>query len=143
MCIFTYYLTVVSIERDIFCGTVKKIRVMGMEGEMEVLPRHTPLLTCIKPGILHIIKEDGSLEYIYLSGGILEVQRSIVTILADMAVRAEELDEEQVQAVKDQVKTYLCKLRYDDKDYVKASLEMSQAIAKLRLFELAKNNRCV
>lgn len=143
MCIFTYYLTVVSIERDIFCGTVKKIRVMGIEGEMEVLPRHAPLLTCIKPGILHIIKEDDSLEYMYLSGGILEVQRSMVIILADMAVRAEELDEAQVQAVKDRVKKDFCKLRYDDKNYMKVSLEMSQAIAKLRLFELVKNNRYI
>lgn len=143
MCIFTYYLTVVSIARDIFCGIVKKIRVMGVEGEMEVFPGHAPLLTCIKPGILHIIKEDSSLEYIYLSGGILEVQRNMVTILADTAVRAEELDEEQVQAVKDQMKKYFCKLRYDDKHYMQASVEMSQAIAKLRLFELVKNSRCV
>lgn len=143
MYVSTYFLTVVSVEKEIFIGAVNKIRIMGIEGELEVFPRHTPLLTCIKPGVLHIFKKDDSLEYIYLSGGILEVQSNMVTILADTAIRAEELDEEQARTAKNKVKAHFSKLRYDDIDYMKVSLEMSQALAKLRLFELAKNSHYV
>lgn len=138
----TYHLTVVSLERQIFLGIVKKIKVVGCEGEMEVFSGHAPLLTCIKPGILHIVCVN-TLEYIYLSGGILEIQGNIVTILADVAIRANELDELAAKAAKVQAETYLHCLRYDDKDYMKASLELSQIIAKLRLFELVKSGNCI
>lgn len=135
-----YHLTVVSVERQIFFGMVKKVRVMGIEGEMGIFSGHAPLLTCIKPGILFFTKENNCSEYVYLSGGILEIQNDIVTILADTAIRAEELDEEQAKIAKSQIEKNLHCLRYDDKNYMKVSLEMSKVIAKLRLLKLIKNN---
>lgn len=140
MCEFVYYLTVVSVERQIFFGAIEKIKVMGIEGEMEIFPGHTPLLTLIKPGILYIYTESNHVDFIYLSGGILEVQNNSAIILADTVIRAEELDEKRIQESKIQIEGCLRRLSYNDKEYMITSLEMSKAIAKLRLLELIKGN---
>lgn len=134
----TYCLTVVSVERQIFFGMIKKMQIMGDLGEMGIFAGHVPLLTCIKPGVLHFVKECGASEYIYLSGGILEIQKNFVTILADTAIRADELDVEQAKNAKSQVEKHLHRLRYDDKDYMKISLEMSKVVAKIRLLKFLK-----
>lgn len=143
MCISICHLTVVSVEREIFFGVIKKVQVMGIEGEMGIFPGHSPLLTCIKPGILHFIKKCGNSEYMCLSGGILEVQRDVVTILADTVIRADELDEKRAEKSQNQSEKYLHFLSYDDKNYMKISVEMSKAIAKLRLMKLLKHNNHV
>ncbi|WP_159714979.1 F0F1 ATP synthase subunit epsilon [Blochmannia endosymbiont of Camponotus nipponensis] len=136
-----YYLTVVSVERQIFSGAVQKIQIMGIEGEMGIFPGHAPLLTSIKPGVLRIVHSCGNEEYIYISGGILEVQKNIVTILADTAIRAEELDEKKAKEAKHKAEKYIKGTRYsDDIDYIKIAADLSKAIAKLRLIELTKRN---
>ena len=89
----TYHLDVVSAEQQMFSGLVEKIQVTGSEGELGIYPGHAPLLTAIKPGMIRIVKQHGHEEFIYLSGGILEVQPGNVTVLADTAVRSEDLDE--------------------------------------------------
>ena len=89
----TYHLDVVSAEQQMFSGLVEKIQVTGSEGELGIYPGHAPLLTAIKPGMIRIVKQHGHEEIIYLSGGILEVQPNSVTVLADTAVRSEDLDE--------------------------------------------------
>ena len=89
----TYHLDVVSAEQQMFSGLVEKIQVTGSEGELGIYPGHAPLLTAIKPGMIRIVKQFGHEEFIYLSGGILEVQPNSVTVLADTAVRSEDLDE--------------------------------------------------
>ncbi|AGC03300.1 ATP synthase epsilon chain [Candidatus Blochmanniella chromaiodes str. 640] len=138
----TYYLTVVSVEREIFSGVVRKIQVTGIEGEMGVFPGHTPLLTSIKPGVLRIVKSHDNEEYIYISGGILEVQRNIVTILADTAIRAEELDEKKAREAKHEAEKHIKNYRHSsDIDYIKITSDISKAIAKLRLMELTKKNK--
>lgn len=138
----TYYLTVVSIERKIFSGMVHKIQVTGTEGEMGIFPGHTPLLTSIKPGILRIVKSYDHEEYVYISGGILEVQRNVVTILADTAIRAEELDEKKAMEAKYEAEKHIKNYRHNaDKDYIKIASDISKAIAKLRLMELTKKNK--
>ena len=88
----TYHLDVVSAEQQMFSGLVEKIQVTGSEGELGIYPGHAPLLTAIKPGMIRIVKQHGHEEFIYLSGGILEVQPNSVTVLADTAVRSEDLD---------------------------------------------------
>lgn len=139
MSVSTYHLTVVSIESQIFSGTVQKIQVAGTEGEMGIFPGHTPLLTSIKPGVLRIVKLYSDEEFIYISGGLLEVQKNIVTILADTAIRAEELDEKKAEAAKYEAEKRIKDLRYNDNvDYIAIALEISKAIAKLRLVELTK-----
>lgn len=142
MSVGTYHLTVVSIESQIFSGVVKKIQVAGTEGEMGIFPGHAPLLTSIKPGVLRIVKLCDDEEYIYISGGILEVQKNMVTILADTAIRAEELDEKKAIEAKNEAEKHIKNLRYnDDMDYIKIASEISKAIAKLRLIELTKRNK--
>lgn len=81
----TYHLDVVSAEQQMFSGLVEKIQVTGSEGELGIYPGHAPLLTAIKPGMIRIVKQHGHEEFIYLSGGILEVQPGNVTVLADTA----------------------------------------------------------
>lgn len=83
----TYHTDVVSAEQQMFSGLVEKIRVTGSEGELGIFPGHAPLLTAIKPGMIRIVKQFGHEEFIYLSGGILEVQPGSVTVLADTAIR--------------------------------------------------------
>lgn len=83
----TYHLDVVSAEQQMFSGLVEKIRVTGSEGELGIYHGHAPLLTAIKPGMIRIVKQHGHEEFIYLSGGILEVQPGNVTVLADTAIR--------------------------------------------------------
>lgn len=134
----SYNLHVVSIEKKIFIGMVKKIHVLGIEGEMGIFPGHAPLITLIKPGILNIFKIYDQKEYIYLSGGILEVQQNIVTILADTAIRAEDLDEKKAQESKRLAEKKIKHMHHGDADYIKIILEISKAIAKLRLIELTK-----
>lgn len=77
----TYHLDVVSAEQQMFSGLVEKIQVTGSEGELGIYPGHAPLLTAIKPGMIRIVKQHGHEEFIYLSGGILEVQPGNVTVL--------------------------------------------------------------
>lgn len=134
----SYNLHVVSIEKEIFSGKVTKIQVLGIEGEMGIFPGHVPLITLIKPGILKIFNISNHEEYIYLSGGILEVQQDIVTILADTAIRAEDLDEKKAQESKRLAEEKIKNIRHIDTDYIKTALEISKAVAKLRLIELTK-----
>ena len=96
----TLKLTVVSAEKSIFTGEVKSIQASGIEGELGILPGHTPLMTEIKPGIVKLTLENGNEEVIYVSGGFLEVQPTIVTVLADVAIRGKELDADRILEAK-------------------------------------------
>lgn len=89
----TLHLDIVSVEGEIFSGRVEFIAAPGEEGEIGILPGHTPLLTKLQPGTIRVKLQSGKEDVFYISGGTLEVQRGIVTILADTAVRATELDE--------------------------------------------------
>lgn len=135
----TYHLDVVSAEQQIFSGLVEKIQVTGSEGELGIYPGHAPLLTAIKPGMVHIVKQYGHDEYIYLSGGILEVQPSIVTVLADTAIRGTDLDEELALGAKHKAEEHMHG-SHGDVDYAQASAELAKAIAKLRVIELTKKS---
>lgn len=133
----TYHLDVVSAEKQIFSGLVEKIQVTGSEGELGIFPGHAPLLTAIKPGMVHIVKEHGNEEYIYLSGGILEVQPSTVTVLADTAIRGKDLDEARAMESKRKAEEHINN-SHGDIDYAQASADLSKALAKLRVIELTK-----
>ncbi|ABF14124.1 F0F1 ATP synthase subunit epsilon [Candidatus Palibaumannia cicadellinicola] len=137
MTIKTYHLYVVSAEKQIFSGLVEKIQVTGIEGDLGIFPRHTPLLTQIKPGLIYLVTEDGKTEYIYISGGILEVQLNIVTVLADTAIRGEDLDEKRAINSKLQAQENIKNLNYD-MSYTQASVELAKALAKLRVIKLIK-----
>ncbi|WP_241573960.1 F0F1 ATP synthase subunit epsilon [Rosenbergiella nectarea] len=133
----SFHLTVVSAEKEMFSGVVQHIQVSGSEGELGIFHGHTPLLTAIKPGLVRIVKQDNSEEIIYLSGGILEVQPNDVNVMADTAIRGEELDEAQALEAKRQAEESMSK-NNTDVDYALASAELAKAIAKLRVIELTR-----
>ena len=107
----TYHLDVVSAEQQMFSGLVEKIQVTGSEGELGIYPGHAPLLTAIKPGMIRIVKQHGHEEFIYLSGGILEVQPGNVTVLADTAIRGQDLDEARAMEAKRKAEEQLSRRR--------------------------------
>lgn len=128
-----FELTVVSAERKIFEGNVVSVRVSGVEGELGIYAGHTPLLTAIKPGMVKLTFDDKREEVIYVSGGFLEVQPKSVTVLADTAIRGEELDEQRILATKHKVEETLSKTNNAD-----LSAKLAKEIAKLRVYELTK-----
>ncbi|AGI31299.1 TPA: F0F1 ATP synthase subunit epsilon [Mannheimia haemolytica] len=128
-----FELTVVSAERKIFEGTVTSVRVSGTDGELGVYAGHAPLLTAIKPGMVKFTLADGKEEFIYVSGGFLEVQPTVVTVLADTAIRGEELDEQRILAAKRKVEETLSKTSDAD-----MTAKLAREIAKLRVYELTK-----
>ena len=97
----TLHVDVVSAEASIFSGEAKFVALPGENGELGILPRHTPLITRIKPGAVRIEKADGSgEEFVFVAGGILEVQPGTVTVLADTAIRGGDLDEAKAAEAK-------------------------------------------
>jgi F-type H+-transporting ATPase subunit epsilon len=96
----TIHVDVVSAEEQIFSGEAKFVALPGESGELGILPRHTPLITRIKPGAVRIELADGGEEFVFVAGGILEVQPGKVTVLADTAIRGKDLDEAKASEAK-------------------------------------------
>lgn len=124
------HVDIVSAEQEIYSGTAEMVFAPLSTGEVGVLPRHAPLIALMKPGEVRVRTNTEELQF-YVSGGILEVQPHVVTILADTAVRAKDLDEAAVLAAKQRAEEAL-KDRKDDIDYAKAQSELAQAVAQLR-----------
>ena len=133
----TFNLTIVSAERKIFEGEVKQIQATGVEGELGILPGHTPLLTAIKPGIVKFTLQDGNEEVIYVSGGFLEVQPNIVTVLADVAIRGSELDADRIREAKRKAEENIVS-HASDVDHDLLVVQLSKELAKLRAYELTE-----
>lgn len=131
----TVHVDVVSAEELIFSGLAESVVIPGIMGELGIYPRHAPLLTRIKPGSVRIKRPDqADEELIYVSGGMLEVQPSHVTILSDTAIRGKDLDEARALEAK-QAAEEMLKNRTADVDYAQAEAELLQAIAQLRAIQ--------
>ncbi len=131
----TVHVDVVSAEAQIFSGLAEFVVVPGEMGELGIYPRHTALLTRIKPGAVRIKRPDQEQEeLVYVSGGMLEVQPSVVTILADTAIRGHDLDEARALEAKQAAEEAL-KNRTSDIDYAQAQAELAEAIAQLRAIQ--------
>jgi F-type H+-transporting ATPase subunit epsilon len=131
----TVHVDVVSAEELLFSGLAEIVIVPGEMGELGIYPRHTPLLTRIKPGSVRIRRPDQAEdELIYVSGGMLEVQPDVVTILSDTAIRGKDLDEARALEAK-QAAEEAMKNRTSDLDYAQAESELAQAIAQLRMIQ--------
>lgn len=128
----TVNLDVVSAEDKIFSGLVESIQVTGSEGELGIQYGHAPLLTTIKAGMVRVVKQFGEEELIFVAGGVLEVQPGHITVLADTAVRAEDLDEQAALEAKKRVEEHIAHPGTDF-DYAEAAVELAEAIAQLRL----------
>ena len=133
----TLHVDVVSAEELIFSGEAKFVALPGENGELGILPRHTPLITRIKPGAVRIQRADnGEEEFVFVAGGILEVQPGVVTVLADTAIRGKDLDEAKAADAK-QLAEEAMKNAKSDIDFAKAQGEfaaMAAQIAALRKF---------
>ncbi|MFX1680106.1 F0F1 ATP synthase subunit epsilon [Mitsuaria sp. CC2] len=132
----TLHVNVVSAEEQIFSGEAKFVALPGEGGELGILPKHTPLITRIKPGAVRIQRPDGNEEFVFVAGGLLEVQPGVVTVLADTAIRGKDLDEARAQAAK-QAAEEAMKNAKSDIDFAKAQSEfaaMAAQIAALRKF---------
>jgi F-type H+-transporting ATPase subunit epsilon len=126
----TMQVDVVSAEASIYSGEAKFVALPGESGELGILPRHTPLITRIKPGTVRIERADGGEELVFVAGGILEVQPAAVTVLADTAVRAADLDEAAAVAAKQRAEAAM-ENRTGDFEYATASAELAEAMAQL------------
>jgi len=132
--VMTVHVDIVSAEAAIFSGLATIVFAPGVMGELGIMPRHAPLLTKIKPGEVRIRTEDGSEEYFYVSGGMLEIQPHGVTILADTAARAKDLDEAAAQAAKQRAEQAL-KDKKGDIDLAQAEAELAEAIAQIKAIQ--------
>jgi F-type H+-transporting ATPase subunit epsilon len=131
----TVHCDVVSAEEEIFSGLVEIAVFPGEAGELGILPRHTPLLTRIKPGTIRLkVQNQSEFELVYVSGGMLEVQPDRITVLADTAIRAHDLDEAKALEAKKHAEEALAN-RKTEVDYAVAEGELAQAIAQLQTIQ--------
>jgi F-type H+-transporting ATPase subunit epsilon len=125
---------IVSAEAEIFHGNATLVVATGDEGELGIAPRHAPLITRLKPGQVRVIAENGEEQFFYVSGGIIEVQPQVVTVLADTAIRAKDLDESAANRAKEEAERLLAN-RTDAMEVAQAQIELAQAIAQLQAIE--------
>ena len=133
-------LEIVSAEAAIFSGKVKRINVTGNAGELGIYPGHCQLLTSLRPGQISTLLEGGKQEIFYISGGMLEVQPEIVTVLADTALHATDLDEVVVLAAKEEVERRLVERKLG-MEYSKAMTELAEAVAQLRAIQSIRKRK--
>ena len=136
----TIRIDVVSAEESIFSGDAKFVALPGEEGELGIYPRHTPLITRIKPGAVRIVKADDTEEFVFVAGGLLEVQPNSVMVLSDTAIRGKDLDEAKAVSAKAAAEEAL-KNAKGDIDIAMAQSElavMAAQIAALRKYRQKK-----
>jgi F-type H+-transporting ATPase subunit epsilon len=125
----TIMVDVVSAEESVFSGEADFVALPGDQGELGILPGHTPLITRIRPGAVRI-QSNGKEELIFVAGGILEVQPKAVTVLADTAIRGDDLDEAKAEEARRKAEEALAN-RSTDINYAAAQAELSEALAQL------------
>ena len=128
------HVDIVSTEREIFSGSVEMVFAPAVMGELGIAPRHAPLITRLSPGEVRLKLSDGKEESFYVSGGMLEVQPHVVTILSDTAVRAEDLDEAAVLKAREEAEVAL-KDREAETDYAVAQAQLAETVAQLQAIQ--------
>lgn len=134
----TIHCDIVSAEAEIFSGLVEMLVATGQMGELGVTYGHAPLLTALVPGPVRIVAQDGSEQVFYVSGGFLEVQPGVVSILADTAIRADDVDEAAAEEARKQAEQALAN-QTGDFDYGRASSQLAEAAAQLATLRKLKN----
>lgn len=137
MTIETMELDIVSAEASIFTGVVKEVVVTGSIGELGIYPGHTALLTSLKPGQVRALSAEGEEEVFYISGGMLEVQPTSVSVLADTAIRATDLDEAAAEAAKEHAEKLISE-QAAGIEYSTAISELAEAAAQLRAIQMLR-----
>ena len=125
---------IVSAHEEIYSGDAAMIFATGTVGELGISPRHAPLITQLKPGPVRVLQPDGEELFFFVGGGILEVQPHIVTVLADTAVRADDLDEAAAVRAKEEAEREL-QDRTGEMEVAEAQAKLAEAIAQLQALE--------
>jgi F-type H+-transporting ATPase subunit epsilon len=136
----TIHVNVVSAEQSIYSGTATMVFAPAIEGEVGISPRHAPLLTGLGPGEVRVLIEGGQEEHFFISGGMLEVLPHVVTILADTAQRAADIDEAAAREAKEKAE----RLMADSSakmEYAKARAQLAEAAAQLRTLDRLRKKR--
>ena len=136
----TMHIDIVSAEAEIFSGTVTMVYAPAEMGEVGIAPRHAPLLTRLKPGEVRVQTQEGEELSFFVSGGMLEVQPHVVTVLADTAIRAADLDEAQALEARERAEKMLAD-KSADIDYAKAQSELAQSMAQLAAIRKLRDTR--
>ena len=136
----TLHVDIVSAEAEIFSGTATMVFAPAVMGEVGIAPRHTPLLTRLKPGEVRVQTQGGEEQSFFVSGGMLEIQPHVVTILADTAIRAHDLDEAQALEAKERAEKMLAD-KSADVDYAKAQAELAESMAQLSAIRKLREKR--
>ncbi len=136
----TIHVDIVSAEKEIWSGPATMVFAPGEMGELGIAPRHTPLLTRLKPGEVRVEDQHGDQESFYISGGILEIQPHVVTVLSDTAVRADDLDEAAAIEAKQRAEEAL-QDHNSEMDYAKAKAELAEAAAMIETIKKVRGRK--
>ena len=136
----TMHIDIVSAEAEIFSGTVEVVVAPAIMGEVGIYPRHTQMLTPLKPGEVRVTKQGGEEESFYVSGGMLEVQPHRITVLSDTCVRAHDLDEAAAMEAK-QAAEQAIKDRDSEMELAEAQAKLAEAVAQLQAIQRMKKSR--
>lgn len=136
----TMQVEIVSAEEEIFSGEAELVIAPAEMGDVGVMPRHTPLITRLRPGEVKLQTQGEEDRFYFVSGGILEVQPHVVTVLADTAIRAKDLDEAQAKEAKQRAEEALSD-KQADMDYATAQARLAEAAAQLRMLEDIRKRR--
>lgn len=134
----TIHCDIVSAEQEIFSGLVESLVATGSQGELGINYGHAPLLTDLVPGPIRIVKQNGEEEVYYVSGGYLEVQPGVVSVLADTAIRADDVDEAAAEEARKEAEHALAN-QTGDFDYGRASAQLAEAAAQIRTLQKMRN----
>jgi F-type H+-transporting ATPase subunit epsilon len=136
----TVHVDIVSAEKEIFSGLAEMVFAPAELGEVGIAPRHAPLITTLLPGEVRVKVNESEIQDYYVSGGILEVQPHLVTVLADTAIRAKDIDEAAALEAKEKAEEMLTD-KSGKIDYAKAQAELAQAMSQLRTLDRLRKRR--
>jgi len=136
----TIHVDIVSAEQSIFSGAAEMVFAPALRGEVGIAPRHAPLLSPLKPGVVRVQLAGGGEESFYVSGGILEVQPHVVTVLSDTALRGEDIDEQAATESKHRAEQAI-KGEKTELSYTEAHAQLAEALAQLQMIEQMKKLR--
>ena len=136
----TIHVDIVSAEGEIYSGNANMVYAPARMGEVGIAPRHAPLLTALKPGEVRVEDPDGKEHFFYITGGMLEIQPHLVTVLADTALRGDQLDEAAALSAKEQAEKALEGVS-EETDLARAQAELAEAEARYRAAQKLKGKR--
>ncbi len=136
----TIHLDIVSAEQQIWSGPATMVFAPGEMGELGIAPRHTPLLTRLKPGEIRVRDEHNNEESFFISGGILEIQPHVVTVLSDTAIRADDIDEAAALEAKQRAEEAMADQK-SDMDFARAKAELAEAAALVETIKKVRSRR--